>query len=263
MHSLGALLKSGKFPKQSESDKRYQAELDELQLKMLRIQQGIFHSKKRAIILFEGFDAAGKGGAIRRLTEKIDPRGVHVHPIGPPTEEERQFPYLQRFWQRLPKVGRIAIFDRSWYGRVLVERVEKLAPQKRLEAAYREINEFEELLIDEDIDLVKIFIGISKDEQGRRFEARLADPYKRWKISEEDLKARAKWKDYVKATDRMMKKTGSKAAPWHLVAGDDKDYARAEVLRIVTRQLKSHRKWMESHVDHEKAELKKALAKDL
>ena len=240
---LSRLLEKGKFP---QSGPRNSNELENLQLKMLRVQQGIWHSRGRAIVLFEGFDAAGKGGAIRRLTEKLDPRGVRVHAIGPPQESERGQHYLQRFWSRLPEPGTLAIFDRSWYGRVLVEYVEKLTPEARIREAYREINEFERMLLDDGVDLVKIFLAIDPEEQLKRFEDRLKDPYKQWKITEADVEARLKWRSYVKATDRMFQGTHTGKAPWHLIPANDKHYARAEALRLVTQCFSNHSQWMES-----------------
>lgn len=211
--------------------------IKDLQLKMLRIQQGIWRKKERVIIVFEGMDAAGKGGAIRKITEVLDPRGVKVHPIGPPTPEEQGKHWLYRFWLNLPSPGMIAIFDRSWYGRVLVERVDKLAPDKDWKRAYKEINQFEQMLVKDGIHLIKIFLKISREEQGRRFKARLNDPYKSWKITEADLKARKKWKKYETAIDDMVKKTGQ--VTWQVVENNDKDLARVETLKIITQGLKS------------------------
>ena len=242
--SLAHLLKKGNFPK-LKGDEAFDKKFEELQLKMLRSQQGIYHQKHRAIIVLEGFDAAGKGGAIRRMVEPLDPRGYMVHPVGPPESEEQGRHYLYRFWQKLPSPGTIAIFDRSWYGRVLVEKVEKLAAPKRLQQAYQEIREFEELLIADGVQIIKIFIAISKDEQLQRFEDRLKDPYKNWKITKADVDARKRWNDYVKATDEMFAETSTKHCRWHLVAGNDKDHARYEVLKIITEELSEHRHWME------------------
>lgn len=219
--------------------------IEALQLKMLRIEQGIWHSKRRAIIVFEGFDAAGKGGVIRRLVEKLDPRSFRVHPIGPPTEEERGKHYLYRFWRDLPEPGSIAIFDRSWYGRVLVERVEKLVPEARWRAAYEEINQFEAMLVNDGIDVVKIFLGIHEDEQIKRFESRLRDPYKQWKLTPDDVEAHRQWKFYVKAADDLLRKTNTKTCPWHLIPADSKDFARVETLRIVVNSLGHYSSWME------------------
>jgi polyphosphate kinase 2 (PPK2 family) len=225
----------------------YERRLEALQRRMLLVQQGLFHSRRRAIVAIEGFDASGKGGVIRRLTEAIDPRGVHVVPIGPPAEDEQGRHWLWRFWRELPPPGTLTIFDRTWYGRVLVERVEHLAPKPAWRRAYREIVEFERTLVDDGIDLVKIFLGVTKREQLRRFEVRLRDPYKQWKITDADVRARKRWDDYVAAADEALRRTDVPAARWHLVAGDHKWYARVEVLRIVTARLARHSAWMEAH----------------
>lgn len=254
MLSLKKLLKADQFPKLPKG--RAKEELKLLQLRMLRIQEGIWHQKKRAIILFEGFDAAGKGGAIRAIIEKLDPRGAQVHPIGPPTEEEKGKHYLYRFWNNLPPPGSIALFDRSWYGRVLVEKVERLAPPERIKDAYGEINEFEEMLIRDGIDVIKIFLGISKSEQFKRFDARLKDPYKQWKLTPDDLRARSLWNAYVEAVDLAFKKTHTHSSPWHLIPANHKHFARVESLKIITKKLKRHEAWMEEKVQLHKAQAK-------
>lgn len=238
-------------------------DLKKLQLKMLRIQQGVWHCKERVIIAFEGVDAAGKGGAIRRMTENLDPRGYSVHPIGAPLPAEQEKHYLYRFWTRLPAKGTIAIFDRTWYGRVLVERVEKLISKKEWQRAYDEINHFEKLLVDDGVLIIKIYLKISKKEQLKRFEDRINDPYKQWKITEEDIRNRSKWNDYVKATDDMFRHTNTKKCPWHVVETDDKDEAREQIMKIITRELKHIHDWMETTAhDHDTNRLKKSL-KDL
>lgn len=234
--------------------------LDELKLKMLRIQQGVWHQKARVIIVIEGFDGSGKGGAIRQITEGLDPRGFQVHPIGPPESNEQEIHYLYRFWMRLPNQGIIAVFDRSWYGRVLVERVEKLAPKNRIKEAYEEINQFEKMLIDDGIRLIKIFLKVSKTEQYRRFEKRILDPYKQWKISDSDLKMRSKWKTYSRSVEIMLDKTSTSIAPWFVVTTDLKEKARFEVLNFITEQLKHEVNWMESKASKlKKLDLQKAL----
>src|SRR5512140_629152 len=224
----------------------YERRLEELQRRMLLVQQGLFHSRRRAVIAIEGFDASGKGGAIRRMTEAIDPRGVKVVPIGPPADDEQGRHWLWRFWRELPAPGTFTVFDRTWYGRVLVERVEHLARKPEWRRAYREIVEFERTLLDDGIDLVKVFLAVSKDEQLRRFEARLRDPYKQWKISGADVRARRRWDDYVEAADDALRRTDAPKARWNVVAGDHKWYARLEVLRIVTTRLAHHSAWMEA-----------------
>lgn len=235
-------------------------DLKKRQLKMLRIQQGVWHCKERVIIAFEGVDAAGKGGAIRRMTENLDPRGVHVYPIGAPDPIEQEKHYLYRFWAKLPEKGSIAVFDRSWYGRVLVERVEKLISKKEWERAYDEINQFEKMLHDDGVKIIKIFLKISKKEQLIRFEDRLNDPYKNWKITPEDIRNRSKWHQYQKAHDHMIEKTDTKHCPWYVVETDDKDEAREKVLEIVTKHLKSIHDWMEDNAyKHNHDEIKKEL----
>ncbi|AWU96387.1 polyphosphate kinase 2 family protein [Azospirillum ramasamyi] len=216
----------------------YDRRLGKLQKELLHIQQTYWHEKRRAIIVFEGWDAAGKGGAIRRMTEPLDPRGFHVWPISAPTPEEQSKHYLYRFWTKLPGAGSFAIFDRSWYGRVLVERVEKFANKDQWKRAYDEINEFERLLADDGARIVKLFLHITPDEQLERFRERMKNPYKRWKLTEEDLRNRAKWDDYVKATETMFDRTSTPHAPWHAVEANSKWHARIKVLEIVTAALK-------------------------
>jgi polyphosphate kinase 2 (PPK2 family) len=216
----------------------YEKELSALQLRLLRLQQEHYHGKRRAIIAFEGWDAAGKGGAIRRLTEKIDPRGFQVWPIAAPTPDEQSRHYLYRFWQKLPRPQTWSIFDRTWYGRVLVERVEKLCTKPEWKRAYREINEFEKMLVDDGVVLVKIFLHISKKEQLRRFEEREHNPYKRWKITKEDWRNRRKWSHYERAIDDMFDETSTRHAPWTAIAAERKWYARVEVCRAVADALR-------------------------
>ncbi len=260
--SLSRLLAKDAFPAVASKDV-YEERLEELQRRMLLVQQGIFHSRARAIVAIEGFDASGKGGAIRRLTERVDPRGVRVVPIGPPSPDEQGRHWLWRFWRELPLPGTITVFDRTWYGRVLVERVERLADPAAVRRAYREIDEFERTLVDDGIDLVKVFLGVSKREQLRRFEERLRDPYKQWKLGEADVRARKRWDDYVAAVDDAFARTDSPRARWSLVPADRKWYARLEVLRIVTGRLGHHARWMEARAKErrEARQLKKALKK--
>lgn len=209
----------------------YETELRELQLGLVRAQRRLVERKIPVVIVFEGMDAAGKGGAIKRLTAKLDPRGYAVHPIGPPDAHECSYHYLRRFWLRLPSYGRIAIFDRSWYGRVLVERVEKLTPAKDWKRAYAEICEFERQLVDDDTVLLKFWLHITPQEQLKRFKARQDDPYRRWKITKEDWRNREKWDEYVAAAEEMFAKTSTPYAPWSVIPANDKLYARVQVLR--------------------------------
>jgi polyphosphate kinase 2 (PPK2 family) len=230
---LGKLDMKERFADRDE----YVAALSDMQLAMLRVQQAYFHEGRRAIVLFEGWDAAGKGGAIRRLTEHLDPRGCKVWPIGAPKTEEQGRHYLYRFWQRLPERGTIAVFDRSWYGRVLVERVEGFAARPDWERAYREINEFERMLTDDGVRIVKLFLHITQEEQLRRFTERLRNPYKHWKITGEDLRNRAHWPIYVDAIHDMFDRTSTDYAPWHALAANYKWHARVRALKTVVKAL--------------------------
>jgi AMP-polyphosphate phosphotransferase len=182
--------------------------------------------------LFEGWDAAGKGGAIRRVTSALDPRCYRVVPIAAPTDEERAHHYRWRFWRHLSRAGRVTIFDRSWYGRVLVERVDNLATEAQWSRAYAEIENFEEELTGHGTILVKYWLHITKDEQERRFKERARSPYKSWKLTDEDWRNREKWDAYELAVNDMVARTSTRLAPWHLVPANDKHGARVQVLRI-------------------------------
>ena len=186
-----------------------------------------------AVLVFEGWDAAGKGGAIRRVTSALDARDYSVIPIGLPTDEEEAHHYLWRFWRHLGRAGRVTIFDRSWYGRVLVERVEGLATPADYGRAYNEINEFEDQLVSHGTLLVKFWMHVTREEQLRRFRDRERTPHKRWKITQEDWRNRERWGDYERAVTDMIQYTSTRRATWTLVEGDDKQYARVKVLRTV------------------------------
>ena len=215
-----------------ELDKKlYKKKLKVLQYEMLNAQQFLFNNKIGLILAFEGMDAAGKGGAIKRLTERIDPRGYVVHPISAPQPHELRYNYMHRFWRKLPQHGQMAIFDRSWYGRVLVERLEGFATKDEWERAYDEINNFEHLLTDGNYIIIKFWIHIDKEEQLNRFNARSQDPYKSWKLTDEDWRNREKFDDYVTIADEMFEKTDSENAPWVLISGNDKYYARIQILK--------------------------------
>jgi len=231
-------LQSVNFENTTLADKdEYLKKLKKWQKKMLQVQQAYFHQNRRAILVFEGWDASGKGGAIRRITEKLDPRGVTVHPISAPTPLEQSKHYLHRFQARLPEAGTIAIFDRSWYGRVLVERIEGFATEKEWQRAYQEINEFERSLIDDGVRIVKVFMHITPEEQLKRFEERLNNPVKRWKLTTEDIRNRAKWEEYETSTNEMFQYTSTEAAPWNIIRGNHKWFARIDVLKTVVNQL--------------------------
>lgn len=207
--------------------------------KRLLKQQGRLHllqrraqKKRRSIMLiFEGWDAAGKGGAIRRVTSALDPRCYRVIPMAAPTDEERAHHYLWRFWRHMSRAGRVTIFDRSWYGRVLVERVSGFASEAEWTRAYAEIEEFEEELIDFGIILVKYWLHITREEQEKRFNERARSPYKSWKLTDEDWRNREKWDAYELAVNDMVARTSTRRAPWQLIPANDKNHARVEVLR--------------------------------
>lgn len=218
--------------------KTYKTQLKELQYEMLNAQQFLFKNKIALVLAFEGMDAAGKGGAIKRLTERIDPRGLVVHPISAPQPHELRYHYLQRFWRKLPQHGQISIFDRSWYGRVLVERIEGFATENAWKRAYKEINDFEKQLTDEEYIVIKFWIHIDSEEQLKRFNDRAQDPYKAWKLTEEDWRNRDKFDLYGEAADEMFEKTDTENAPWHLIPGNDKLYARIEILKKVIAHIK-------------------------
>jgi polyphosphate kinase 2 (PPK2 family) len=218
-------------------EEEYKSKLFEAQLTVFELSQKLMKKNRSAIIVFEGWDAAGKGGAIRRLTERLDPRHYVAHPIAAPQGEDKSHHYLYRFWRRLPHRGQIAIFDRSWYGRVLVERIEGFCQEDDWRRAYREINEFEAQVERHGATIVKLWVHISKEEQLKRFEERGSDPLKNWKLTPDDWRNRDKWDAYVQAIDEMFEKTSTEAAPWTIVPGNDKRYARVKVLQTVAAAL--------------------------
>ncbi|MDX2080492.1 MAG: hypothetical protein SFU53_06885 [Terrimicrobiaceae bacterium] len=215
----------------------YKKQLKQYQLRLLNMQLRLRERKNSVVLVVEGPDAAGKGGAIKRVVERLDPRFVRVYSVVKPTPEEYQHHYLWRFWNRLPAYGNIAIFDRSWYGRVLVERVEGFCTEAEWKRAYREINEFERQLTDDGTILVKVFIQITKEEQLNRFRAREADPYKHWKISDEDWRNRRHWDEHVEAAEDMFDKTGTESAPWTVIPGNYKWFARVKTVRTVCERI--------------------------
>jgi polyphosphate kinase 2 (PPK2 family) len=217
--------------------KRYAAKLKKLQRKLTAIQQTYLFSGEKAVIVFEGWDAAGKGGTIRRMSAALDPRSFKVWPIGAPRNYYLDRHYLLRFMERLPPAGAISAFDRSWYGRVLVERVEGLTEERRWRRGYEEIVNFERMLMDDGTRVVKLFFHISPEVQLERFEARLRNPMKRWKLTYEDFRNREHWHDYTRAIDEMFARTSTPRAPWHLVAANDKRHARIAALRHIVRTL--------------------------
>lgn len=218
-------------------ERDYREKLKEGHTRLLHLQRGLAEARRPLIVVVEGPDAAGKGGAIKRLVERLDPRSIRVYSIVKPTAEEYAMHYMWRFWVKLPPRGHIAIFDRSWYGRVLVERVEGFARTDEWKRAYREICEFERTLADDGAVIVKLFLQITKDEQLARFKKREADPLKRWKISEEDWRNRAKWDEHARAAEEMFRLTSARHAPWHVIAANSKWFTRLQVLRIVIKSL--------------------------
>ena len=217
----------------------YKKQLKECQARLNNLHRKALKKKISTIMLFEGPDAAGKGGAIRRVTAALDARHYQVIPIAAPTDEEWAHHYLWRFWRHLSRAGRVSIFDRSWYGRVLVERVEGFAREEEWKRAYAEINEFEEQMTDHGILVLKYWVHISKDEQLDRFKAREETPHKRWKLTEEDWRNREKWDDYELAVNDIVEHTSTHTAPWVLVEGNDKRFARIKVIRTFCDRLEA------------------------
>ena len=215
----------------------YKKELKHLQQRLGELHNRLYRKKVPVIIAYEGWDAAGKGGNIKRITEALDPRGYEVHPIASPEPHEKARHYLWRFWTRLPKTGHIAIFDRTWYGRVMVERLEGFCSENDWMRAYNEINEFEKLLHDEGAVIIKFWVQIDKETQLARFTDRQNTPEKQWKITDEDWRNREKWDQYEEAVNEMIAKTSTTYAPWHILESVDKKYARIKALKIVIEQL--------------------------
>ena len=218
-------------------DEEYKSELKRLQKRLGELHNRLYRKRVPVIITYEGWDAAGKGGNIKRITEALDPRGFEVHPIASPEPHEKARHYLWRFWTRLPKDGHIAIFDRTWYGRVMVERLEGFCSENDWKRAYNEINEFEKELTDWGAVLIKFWVHIDKDTQLLRFTERQNHPEKQWKITEEDWRNREKWDLYEEAVDEMLQKTSTVYAPWHVLESVDKKYARIKALKIIIGEL--------------------------
>jgi polyphosphate kinase 2 (PPK2 family) len=215
----------------------YKRELIRNQIALAKLSFQVYLQQRPVIMVFEGWDAAGKGGVIKRITGKIDPRGFLVYPIAAPQGEDKTHHYLWRFWRRLPETGQIAIFDRSWYGRVMVERIEGFCVETEWKRAYREINQFERQLLDFGTILFKFWLHISKDEQLKRFESRAADKLRSWKLTEEDWRNREKWDLYREAVDEMLLKTSTIHAPWTVIEGNSKYYARVKTVRTIVDKL--------------------------
>ncbi|HET7343433.1 MAG TPA: polyphosphate:AMP phosphotransferase [Methylomirabilota bacterium] len=219
------------------SDEAYEEKLLKWQGRINLLSRRLYEERESLLLVFEGPDAAGKGGAIRRLLSAMDARNYEVIPVAAPTDEEHARPYLWRFWRHLPRLGRVTIFDRSWYGRVLVERVEGFCSRADWQRAYAEINAFEEQLTEFGIVLVKFWLAVSPEVQLQRFKDREATPYKQYKLTVEDWRNRDKWDAYVAAACEMIERTSMENAPWVLVPADDKNYARIKVMKTVARAL--------------------------
>lgn len=236
-----------RMPKLSEipldktiEEEAYREELKRLQERLGELHNRLYRKQVPVVIAYEGWDAAGKGGNIKRVAGALDPRGYEVHPIASPEPAEKARHYLWRFWKRLPKTGHIAIFDRSWYGRVMVERLEGFCSSNDWQRAYNEINEFEKELSQWGAVLIKFWVQIDKDTQLARFEERARTPEKQWKITEEDWRNREKWDAYEIAVNEMLQKTSTQYAPWYILESTDKRYARIKALRIIIEELEKN-----------------------
>lgn len=222
--------------------KEYREKLDRLQSKLEKLHGELYRKRIPVVLGFEGWDAGGKGGAIKRLTEKMDARGYVVNPTAAPNDIEKAHHYLWRFWKNMPKAGHVAIFDRTWYGRVMVERIEGFCTEEEWKRAYKEINDMEKDLYDAGAVVLKFWMQIDKDEQERRFRERQENPEKQWKITDEDWRNREKWDQYEDAVNEMLMRTSTDYAPWIVVEGNDKYYARIKVLRTVVEAIEKRLK---------------------
>jgi len=216
---------------------RYKKALIRYQVALSYLAHQVYLQQRPVIIIYEGWDAAGKGGNIKRVIEKLDPRGYTVHPIGAPKDNDANHHYLWRFWRRLPVQGEIAIFDRSWYGRVLVERIEGFCTEAEWKRAFREINDLERQLVDFGTIVFKFWIHISREEQLSRFQERAKIDIKQWKLTDEDWRNRAKWAQYLETVDEMLVKTSTLRAPWTIIEGNCKRHARVKTLKTLVDNL--------------------------
>ena len=221
----------------SYTKEEYKEKLKKLQDRMSLLHGELYRRRIPVVLGFEGWDAGGKGGAIKRLTEAMDPRGYVVSPTAAPDATEKSHHYLWRFWRSMPKAGHITIFDRTWYGRVMVERIEGFCTKEEWQRAYREMNDMEASLAHSGAIVLKFWLQIDKDEQERRFNERMENPEKRWKITDEDWRNREKWDQYEEAVNEMILKTSTSYAPWIIVEGNSKYYARIKVLESVVKAI--------------------------
>ncbi len=236
--------------------KQYEKELGKLQGRLCQLQEWVKYSGQRVIIVFEGRDAAGKGGTIKAITERVSPRVFRLVALPAPSDREKTQLYLQRYLAHFPAAGEIVIFDRSWYNRAGVERVMGFATKEQYQRFLERCPEFERYVVSGGIQLIKIWLEVSDEEQARRFEARIDDPLRQWKLSPMDLPSRERWFDYSRARDRMLAATDTKHAPWYVVRSDDKRRARLNVIAHILEQI-PHKK-----LKREKIELPKRSMKD-
>ncbi|MDE6761653.1 MAG: polyphosphate:AMP phosphotransferase [Lachnospiraceae bacterium] len=235
---LKAIPRLSEIPLDKElSEEEYDQQLKACQKRLRQLHNELYRKKIPVVIAYEGWDAAGKGGNIKRIAAALDPRGYEVHPIASPEPHEKARHYLWRFWNRLPKDGHIAIFDRTWYGRVMVERLEGFCGENDWQRAYNEINEFEKELSDWGAVVIKFWVQIDKETQLERFTLRQNTPEKQWKITDEDWRNREKWDLYEDAVDEMLQKTSTTFAPWHVLESNDKKYARVKALKILIKEI--------------------------
>ena len=230
-------VRSGIDLSKSLTEEEYKTRLKKLQKRLAELHSELYRLRIPVVIGFEGWDAGGKGGAIKRLTSNLDPRGYRVNPTAAPNDIEKVHHYLWRFWNNVPKAGHIAVFDRTWYGRVMVERIEGFCSEAQWRRAYQEINEMESHMANAGAVVLKFWLHIDKDEQERRFRERQANPAKQWKITDEDWRNREKWDQYEEAVNEMLIRTSTTYAPWIVVEGNDKRYARVKVLQTVVDAL--------------------------
>jgi polyphosphate kinase 2 len=233
--------------KQRLSRKDYEKELAKLQVKFCNLQDWVRETGARVVILFEGRDTAGKGGVIKRITERVSPRTFRVVALSAPTERERKQLFMQRYVQHLPASGEVVIFDRSWYNRALVDRVMRFAPKDEVEAFLANIPTFEKYLVDAGVILIKMWLEVGKNEQDRRFHARVHDPLRQWKLSPMDRKSYERWYEYSRARDAMLRATDRPQTPWYILRSDDKRRARlngiAHILSVIPyKRIKHERK---------------------
>ena len=246
--------KDGKPEKMS--GKEYEKKLEKLQVELCHLQDWVRETGARVVIVFEGRDTAGKGGLIRRLTERVSPRTFRIVALSAPTERERTKLYLQRYIEHFPAAGEIVIFDRSWYNRAGVERVMGYASQEEVDTFLTNVPKFEQWLVEQGILLIKLWLEVGMDEQERRFRARIEDPLRQWKLSPMDLKSYSRWYDYSRARDAMFEATSTKVAPWHVIDSNDKKRARLNGIKHIL-SLIPYKK-----VKHKKPDLPKRSSKD-